>query len=133
MFSLIVASVGSLPPDDTWHAFLSGPASSGFPQEYTWRDSPIRTLSKEMHTTLTNIISERSSYHIRTTDISYPDMFVWIINWNKQVLHAIITTCHDPHSATCRVKGQEWSDGKSLPTISDSHGASNDLYQPPVG
>ena len=28
-------TVGTPPLDDTWHAFLSGSASSGFPQEYT--------------------------------------------------------------------------------------------------
>ena len=75
---------------------------------------------KERHTTLTNITSGRTPHRIRTTDIYYPDMFVRIIDWSKQVLHVITTVCHGPHSATCRVKGQEWSDGKSLPTISVS-------------
>ena len=88
---------------------------------------------KERHTTLTNITSGRPPHRIRTTNIYYPDMFVRIIDWSKQVLHVIITACHGPRSATCRVKGQEWSDGKSLPTISDSRGASHDLCQPPVG
>ena len=86
---------------------------------------------REKHTTLANITSGRSSYHIRTTDISYSDMFVRIIDWSKQVLHVIITACHGPRSATCRVRSQEWSDGKSLPTISDSCGASHHLCQPP--
>ena len=39
----VLGFVGILPPDDTWHVFLSGSASSRFPQEYTWRASPIRT------------------------------------------------------------------------------------------
>ena len=80
-----------------------------------------------------HITSGRSSYHIWTTDISYPDMFVRIIDWSKQVLHVIITACHGPRSATYRVKGHEWSDGKSLPTIFDSRDASHDLCQQPVG
>ena len=79
---------------------------------------------KERHTTLTNITSGRLPQHIRTTDIHYPDMFVRIIDWSKQVLHVITTTCHGPRSATCRVKGQEWSDIKSLPTIT-----SHDFWQ----
>ena len=114
---------------------------SGLPQGDLIRISPRVHLARfsypdflrEKHMTLANITSGRSSYHIRTTDISYPDMFVRIIDWSKQVLHVITTVCHGPRSATCRVKGQEWSDGKSLPTISDSPGASHDLCQPPVG
>ncbi|RVW37696.1 hypothetical protein CK203_028721 [Vitis vinifera] len=34
------------PPDDTWHGFSSGLPPSGFPQEYMWRVSPIRTPSR---------------------------------------------------------------------------------------
>ena len=84
---------------------------------------------------------DTSKHHIRTTAISHPDdrhilsryVSVRIVDWSKQVLHVISTACHGPRSATCRVKGQEWSDGKSLPTISDSCGASHDLCQPLVG
>ena len=79
-------------------------------------------------------------YHIRTIVILHPDdrhilsgYVIRIIDWSKQVLHVIITPCHGPRSVTCKVKGQEWSDDKSLPTISDRHGASHDLCQPPVG
>ena len=32
-------------PDDTWHTFLFGLPLSRFPQEDTWRTSPIRTSS----------------------------------------------------------------------------------------
>ena len=32
-------------PDDTWHTFLSELSPSGFPQEDTWRASPIWTSS----------------------------------------------------------------------------------------
>ena len=87
----------------------------------------------ERHTTFTNITSGRPLQRTRMTDIYYPDIFVRIIDWNRQVLHVIITACHDPYSATCRVIWQEWSDNKSLPTISDSYGASHDLCQPSVG
>ena len=86
----------------------------------------------ERHTTLTNITSRRLPQRTQMTDIYYPDMFVWIIDWSKQVLHVITTACHGPRSATYRVKGQEWSDGKSLPTISDNPRASHDLCQPLV-
>ena len=34
-------------PDDAWHTFSSGLISSGSPQEYTWRASPIRTPSRK--------------------------------------------------------------------------------------
>ena len=33
-------------PDDTWHTFSSGLTPFGFPQECTWRASPIRTTSR---------------------------------------------------------------------------------------
>ena len=75
---------------------------------------------RERHTTLTNITSGQPPHRIRTTDIYYPDMLVQIIDWSKQVLHVITTSCYGPRSATCRVKGQKWNDGKSLLTISDS-------------
>ena len=88
---------------------------------------------KERHTILTNITSGRPPHRIRTTDIYSPDMFVRIIDWSKQVLHVTTTAYHGPRSATYKVKGQEWSDGKSLPTISDSRDASYDLCQPLVG
>ena len=120
-------------PDDTWHAFLSGLTPSGFPPKvHVVRFSYSDSL-RERHTTLTNITSGRPPYHIRTTDISYPDMFVRIIDRSKQVLHVITTACHGPRSATCRVKGQEWNDDKSPPTISNNRDASHDLCQPPVG
>ena len=41
------------------------------------------------------------------TNIVHPDMIALIIDWGKQVLHVITTACHDPRSATCRVKGQD--------------------------
>ena len=81
---------------------------------------------KERHTTLINITSGQPTYTVRI-------YFVRIVDWSKRVLHVIITACHGPRSATCRVKGQEGSDDKSLPTISNSHDASHDLCQPPVG
>ena len=105
------------PPDDAWHTFSSRSTSSGFsPRVHVARLSYPDPLKKR-HTTLTNITSGRLPQHIRTTDIHYPDMFVRIIDWSKQVLHVITTACHGPRSATYRVKGQEWSDSKSLPTI----------------
>ena len=79
---------------------------------------------KERHTTLTNITFEQLPQRIQAADIHYPGMFVWIIDWSKQVLYVITTACHGPRSSTCRVKGQEWGDGKSLPTIT-----SHDFWQ----
>ena len=61
--------------------------------------------------------SGRLSQYIRMTNICHSDMIVRVIDWSEQVLHVIATACHGPRSATCRVKGWEWSDGKSLPTI----------------
>ncbi|RVW56288.1 hypothetical protein CK203_111210 [Vitis vinifera] len=48
-----VESVGTSPPDDTWHAFLAGSAPFGSPQEDTWRASPIRTPFGMEHGTRT--------------------------------------------------------------------------------
>ena len=124
--------VGTPPPDNTWHTspgdawhtLSTGSTSSEFfPRVHVARLSYPDPFKKR-HTTLTNITSGRLPQHIRTTDIHYSDMFVWIIDWSKQVLHVITTACHGPHSATCRVKGQEWSDSKSLPTIT-----SHDFWQ----
>ena len=124
---ILVAYVGTPPTDNTWHTPPGDEwhtFSSGFsPRVHVARLSYLDPL-KERHTTLTNITSGRLPQHIRTTDIHYPDMFVWIIDWSKQVLHIITTACHDPRSATCRVKGQEWSDSKSLPMIT-----SHDFWQ----
>ena len=126
--------VGTPPPDDawrtflddTWHTFLSGLSPSGFPQDDTWRASPIRTSSGRGTRHSQNITFGRPTYPIRIC-------FVQIVDWSKQVLHVIPTGCHDPRSATYRVKGQEWSDGKSPPTIFNNRGTSHDLCQPLVG
>ena len=79
-------------------------------------------------------------HHIRTTDISYPDMFVRIVDWSKQVLlhHSDSLTqptirrlqsertervaSHLRRSVACRTKGREWW---QVP--------SHDLCQPPTG
>ena len=83
-----VVAVGTLPPDNTWHTppsdawhtFSSGSTSSGFsPRVHVARLSYPDPL-KERHMTLTNITSGRLPQHIRTTDIHYSDMFVWIID-----------------------------------------------------
>ena len=66
-------SVGIPPPDDTWHAFLSGLAPSGFPPKETCGALLLSGLPQgEAHDT--------RKHHIRTTDISYPDMFVQIVD-----------------------------------------------------
>ena len=60
-------------------------------------------------------------HHIRTTDISYPDMFVRIVDWSKQVLlyHSDSLsfwqpdTAHDPSPTGQKDK----EGGKSPPTI----------------
>ena len=58
-------------------------------------------------------------------------MIVRVIDWSKQVLHVITTTCHGPHLAICRVRGQDEVTTshfpRSLHTI-----AYHDLCQPPV-
>ena len=68
--------VGTPSPDATWHAFLSELAPSRSPPKET-RDAFL--LSGLPHGEA-NITSVQSSYYIRTTDISYPDMFVWIVD-----------------------------------------------------
>ena len=73
-------SVGTPAPDDTWHVFLSGLAHLDFPQRRHVARFSYPDFLKKKHTTLANITFGRSSYHIRTTDISYPDMFVRIVD-----------------------------------------------------
>ena len=113
-----------------------------FYPDYPHQDFPKRTRGALLLSGLPQgEAHDTHKHHIRTTAISHPDdrhilsgyVFVRIVDWSKQVLHVISTACHGPCSATYRVKGQEWSDGKSLPMISDSRGASHDLCQPPVG
>ena len=132
---ILVAYVGTPPTDNTWHTPPGDEwhtFSSGFsPRVHVARLSYLDPL-KERHTTLTNITSGRLPQHIRTTDIHYPDMFVWIIDWSKQVLHIITTACHDPHLAICRVKGQDEVTISHVPR--SLHMITyHDLCQPPVG
>ena len=108
-------------------------ARSGFPQEDTWCASPIWTSSgrgtrhsQTLHPDDRHITFGRPTYPIRIC-------FVRIVDWSKQVLHVIPISCHDPRSATYRVKWHEWNDGKSPPTISDNRDTSHDLCQLPVG
>ena len=67
-----VTVVGTPPPNDTWHVFLSRLAPSGFHQEDTWRASPIRTPSgrgtrhsQTSHPDDRHITSGRPTYPIR--------------------------------------------------------------------
>ena len=124
-FSYMV-SVGTTPPSDTWHAFLSGLAPSGFPQKNTWRAFPIRTPSGR--NTRHSQISHPDDCHITSGRPTYP---IWIclsesLTKSKQVLlhqsdslpqptiHRLqskrtgLVAGHLPPSAVCRVKGQEW-------------------------
>ena len=93
-----IPTVGTPPPDATWHTFSSGLAQSGSPWCHvahisirissirisskgdTWRASPIRTSSGRSTRHSQNITSERSLYYIRKTYIPYPNMFVQIID-----------------------------------------------------
>ena len=87
-FSLcsLVKTVGTPPPDNTWHTFSSGSTSSGFsPRVHVTRLSYPDPL-KERYKTLMNRTSGRLPQHIRTTDIRYLDMFVRIIDWSKASL-----------------------------------------------
>ena len=63
-------SVGTPPPNDTWHAFLSGLAPSGFPQEDTWRVSPIWTPSGR--STRHSLTSHPNDRHITSGRPTYP-------------------------------------------------------------
>ena len=56
--------------DDMWHVFSSGLLPSGFPQEYTWRASPIRTSSGR--STRHSQISHPDDRHITSRRPTYP-------------------------------------------------------------
>ena len=101
-------SVGIPPPDDTWHAFLSGLAPSGFPQEDTWRVSPIWTSSGR--STRHSQTSHPDDRHITSGRPTYPIRICLSRSLTKvsKFYYVILTACHGPRSATYRVKGQEW-------------------------
>ncbi|RVX13832.1 hypothetical protein CK203_010221 [Vitis vinifera] len=86
-------------PDDTWRASLSGTTPSGLPKEGHVARSPIRTSSG------------RNTRHSRTSypddSISYPDMLSGSLTKVSKSCYVIPTAYHNPHSATCRAKGQE--------------------------
>ena len=112
--------VGTPPPDDTWHAFLSGSAPSGSPQEDMWRASPIRSPSgrdtrhsQTSHPDDRHITSGRPTYPIRIC------LSGSLTKVNKSY-YIISTAYHGPLSATCRAKGQKWWQVTS-----------HDLWQPP--
>ncbi|RVX22395.1 hypothetical protein CK203_012671 [Vitis vinifera] len=84
-----VESVGTSPPDDTWHAFLAGSAPFGSPQEDTWRASPIRTPSGMEHGT--------RKHHIRTTAISHSDDRHILFGYSERTG---MMTSHFPRSLT---------------------------------
>ena len=64
--AICVNIVGTPPPDNTWHAFLSGSASSGFPPKETRGALLLFGLPQgEAHDT--------RKHHIRTIVISHPD------------------------------------------------------------
>ena len=96
---IYVVYVGTPPPDETWHASLSGVIPSGLPQGT--RDAfPLSGLPQgEAHSA--------RKHHIRMTDISYPDMSGSLTKVSKSY-YIIPTVCHNPHSATYKAKGQEW-------------------------
>ena len=52
-------------PNDTWHTFSSGSASSGFPSRTHMARLSYPDSLKERHTTFTNITSGRPTYTIR--------------------------------------------------------------------
>ena len=90
-------------PDDTWHIFLSG-----FPQEDTWRASPIRTsLGRSTRHSQTSHPDDR---HITSGRPTYPIRICLSESLTKvsKSYYVISIACHDPRSATCRVKRQEW-------------------------
>ena len=88
--------VGTPPSDDTWHVFLSGLAPSGFPQEYTWWASPIRTPL------------ERGTRHSQTSHPDDQHILSGSLTKVSKSYYVIPIACHNPRFATCRAKGQEW-------------------------
>ena len=105
---MLLLSVGTYPPDDKWHAFLSGLAPSGFPQEDTWHASPIRTPSgRGTRHSQTSHLDDR---HITSGRPTYPIQICLSGSLTKvsKSYYVIPTACHSPRSATCRAKGQEW-------------------------
>ena len=128
---IIVGHVGTLPPDDTWHAFLFGSAPSGSPQEDTWHASPIRTPlgrgtrhSQASHPDDRHITSGRPTYPIRIY------LSGSLIDVSKSC-----TSFRQPATAhvSSPAERKDRNDGTSLPTISNSRDASHNLCQPPVG
>ena len=66
-------SVGTPPPDATWHAFSFGLAPSGSPPKETRGALLLSGLPQgETHDT--------RKHYIRTTDIPYPNIFVRIVD-----------------------------------------------------
>ena len=100
---LKVLPVGTPPPDDTWHTFLSGS-----PQEDTWLASPIRTPlgrgtqhSQTSHPDDCHITSRRPTYPIQIC-------LSGLLTKVSKSYYVIPTACHGPRFAACRAKGQEW-------------------------
>ena len=119
-------TVGTPPPDATWHTFSSGLAPSGSPwchvahisirissirispKEDTWHASPIRTSSGR--STRHSQTSHPDDRYITSGRPTYPIQICLSRSLTKvsKSCYAILTACHGPRSATCRVKGQEW-------------------------
>ena len=99
-----VIPVETPPPDDTWHAFLSGSAPSGFPQEDTWRASPIRTSSGR--STRHSQTSHPDDRHITSGQPTYPIRICLSGSLTKvsKSYYIIPTACHNPRSATYKAK-----------------------------
>ncbi|RVW70355.1 hypothetical protein CK203_048714 [Vitis vinifera] len=105
LLSAQMVTVGTPPPDDTWHAFLSGSASSGSPQEDTWHASPIRTpLGRDTRHSQTSHPDDR---HITFGRSTYPIRICFSGSLTKvsKSYYVIPTACHGPRSAACRAKG----------------------------
>ena len=107
---ILILIVGTPPPDNTWRASLSEATPSGLPKR-TRGALPIRT-PQGRHTALSDIIPERCSI--------LPGPIIRIIDCSEQALLS-----HPRQPATAHVPPpagrKDRSDGKSPPTISDSH------------
>ena len=91
---LRVQGVGTLLPDDTECARLSGSTPSEFPKR-TCGALPYPDSLREKHTAF-------REHHTPDDSISYPDMLSGSLTKVSKPCYVIRTACHNPYSAALR-------------------------------
>ena len=88
-------------PSPWWHVACIAIRSNSIriPQENMWRAPLSGLLQGEAH---------GHSWTSHPDDsISYPDMLFGSLTKVSKPCYVILTACHNPHSVTCKAKGQE--------------------------